>query len=299
MAEISTEPGKNITLPEPDKRVSVIIPTYNEALHVRDCLDSLLNQTLPAADYELILVDDGSKDNTLQILHDYAAKYPERVRVFQQQHGGPALARNYGAQRARGKILSFLDADMKFASDFVEKLATPIENGSATGTFTLDEFVANTENRWARSWSICYYLPVDRRVPADLTEEESNVFRAIGRDDFWSVGGYDSTGYHDDRTVAEKLGQTARRVMNAVCYHSHPGSAREVFASAHWIGKSDKQPTSLKEWLRRSPPGALKRGIARGREEGELFYIIFEQVYSFGILTGMFRRKILRGGHAR
>lgn len=286
-------------LPEATLRVSVIIPTYNEALHVGECLESLLNQSIPADEYELILVDDGSKDNTVQLLQGYVEKYPSRIKFFQQQHGGPALARNFGAKQARGKVLAFLDADMNFSLDFLEKLVVPIEKGEALGTFTLDEFVANVGNKWARSWSICYYLPVDRRVPENLTEEEGNVFRAIGRDTFLSVGGYDSSGYHDDRSVAEKLGKPARRIPNAICYHYNPGSAKEVFASAHWIGKSDQQPTSLKEWLRRSPPGALKRGIARAREEHENFYIIFEQVYSFGIITGMFRRQILRGDHSR
>ena len=105
--------------------------------------------------------------------------------------------------------------------------------------------------------------------------------------------------FHDDHTVAKKLGKTASRVAGALCYHYNPGSAEEVFASAQWIGKSDKQPNSTKEWLRRSPPGALKRGIARAIEEKEPFYIIFEQVYSLGILTGMFWRNILHRDHSR
>jgi hypothetical protein len=88
-------------------------------------------------------------------------------------------------------------------------------------------------------------------------------------------------------------------VPGAVCYHYNPGSVGEVFASARWIGKSDKQPSHLKEWLRRSPPGALKRGIARAIEEKEPFYVVFEQVYSFGIITGMFHRYILKKDHSR
>ncbi|MEI7554157.1 glycosyltransferase family A protein [Candidatus Chlorohelix sp.] len=298
MSEKAVQPNTQ-PLVAGDKRLSVIIPTYNEQLHITECLDSLLNQTLPPEDYELIVVDDGSKDKTPHILQEYANRLPERVKFLKQKHGGPALARNWGSTHARGKMLSFLDADMKFASDFLEKLITPIEKGEAVGTFTLDEFVANSDNLWSRSWSVCYYLPVNCRVPSDLKEEESTVFRAISRKDFWSVGGFDSTGYHDDHTVAKKLGKTASRVAGALCYHYNPGSAEEVFASAQWIGKSDKQPNSTKEWLRRSPPGALKRGIARAIEEKEPFYIIFEQVYSLGILTGMFWRNILHRDHSR
>jgi glycosyltransferase involved in cell wall biosynthesis len=280
-------------------RVSVVVPCHNEQRHIAECLDSLLNQTLPASDYEVIVVDDGSTDRTLEIVRGIEQKAGGRLHFFQQNHGGPALARNFGSKQARGKILAFLDADMKFAPDFLEKLIAPIEAGEVVGTFTLDEFVANPDNLWSRSWSVCYYLPRDRRIPENLKEEEGTVFRAIRKEDFMRVGGFDSTGYHDDHTVARKLGQTARRVPGAICYHYNPESFKDVFASAHWIGKSDKQPTGLKEWLRRTPFGALKRGIARAREENEPFYVIFDQVYSFGILTGMFRRNILNQDHSR
>jgi len=280
-------------------RVSVIIPCHNEQKHIAECLTSLLEQNLPGEAYELIVVDDSSTDHTVRIVQEIGQASAGKLRFFQQSHGGPALARNFGAAQARGSILAFLDADMKFAPDFLAKLIAPIEAGEVIGTFTLDEFVANVNNLWSRSWSVCYYLPRDRRVPENLKEEEGTVFRAIGQAEFRRVGGFDSTGYHDDHTVAQKLGQTARRVPGAICYHYNPDSAREVFASAHWIGKSDKQPTSLKEWLRRSPPGAIKRGLTRAIEEKEPFYLIFEQVYSFGLLTGMFRRQILKSDHSR
>ncbi|HEX2911992.1 MAG TPA: glycosyltransferase [Chloroflexia bacterium] len=280
-------------------RVSVIIPCHNEEKHIGECLDSLLKQTIPAEQYELIVVDDGSSDRTVEIVRGYLRQNPGRLRFFQQNHAGPALARNFGAKQSHGKVLAFLDADMLFAPDFLEKLVAPVEAGEVTGTFTLDEFVANVDNLWSRSWNVCYYLPPDRRVPENLTEQEGTVFRAINRADFFKVGGYDSTGYHDDHTVAKKLGKTARRVDGAVCYHYNPGSAREVFASANWIGKSDGHPHTVKEWLRRTPPGSLKRGIARAIEEHEPFYIIFDQVYSFGILTGLFKRYVLKKDHSR
>jgi glycosyltransferase involved in cell wall biosynthesis len=252
-------------------RVSIIVPCHNEQKHIGECLDSLLNQTLDPNSYEIIVVDDGSSDRTVEIGQGYVARYPGRVRFFQRQHGGPALARNYGATQAKTfGVLAFLDADMLFAPDFVQKLIEPIERGEVPGTFTLDEYVANQKNAWSRGWNICYYLPPQRRVPENLSDRESTVFRAI-----------------------------TRQVDGAICYHYNPGSAREVFASAHWIGKSDGHPHTLKEWLRRTPPGSLKRGIARAIEEKAPFYVIFDQVYSFGILTGMFKRHVLKGSHAR
>ncbi len=290
------------TSPCPDGenlRVSIVIPCHNEQKHIGECLESLLNQDLPAEEYELIVVDDGSTDQTVKLVRDFEQKAGGQLRFFQQNHAGPALARNLGAKQACGRILAFLDSDMKFAPDFLGKLIAPIEAGATTGTFTLDEFVANVDNLWSRSWSVCYYLPLDRRVPENLKDEESTVFRAIRKADFMRVNGFDSTGYHDDHTLASKLNQTAKRVPGAVCYHYNPDSLTDVFASAHWIGKSDKQPTNLKEWLRRTPPGSLKRGIARAIEEKEPFYVVFDQIYSFGILSGMIRRQLLKGDHSR
>jgi glycosyltransferase involved in cell wall biosynthesis len=301
---METETHNNLQAPAANSpatiRVSIIVPCHNEQKHISECLDSLLNQTLEPDSYEIIVVDDGSSDRTVEIVQSYVARYPGKVRFFQRQHGGPALARNYGVTQAKTNgVLAFLDADMIFAPDFVQKLIEPIERGEMLGTFTLDEYVANQKNLWSRGWNICYYLPPARRVPENLTDRESTVFRAITRQAFESVGGYDSTGYHDDHTIAHKLGKTASRVDGAVCYHYNPGSLREVFASAHWIGKSDGHPHTLKEWLRRTPPGSLKRGIARAIEEKAPFYVVFDQVYSFGILTGMFKRHVLKGGHAR
>ena len=294
-SDLSARPGLTPAM----LRVSIIIPCHNEQKHIGECFDSLLNQSLAADQYELIVVDDGSTDRTVEIIKGYVSKYPDRINFFQQQHAGPALARNRGASAAQGQIYAFLDADMTFAPDFVEKLIGPVESGTVIGTFTLDEFVANQQNPWSRGWNVCYYLPPDRRVPENLQETEGTVFRAIDRGAFWRVNGFDSTGYHDDHTLARKLGQTARRVDGAICYHYNPGSADEVLASAHWIGKSDGHPHTLKEWLRRTPPGSLKRGIARAIQENEPFYVIFDQVYSFGILTGLFKRYIMKGGHAR
>ncbi len=297
--DIQADKTNRLNLKPATLRASAVIPCHNEEKHIGECLDSLLNQTLGPEQYELVVVDDGSSDQTVQIVKGYVAKNPDRLSFFQQNHAGPALARNLGAKEAAGKVLVFLDADMNFAPDFLEKLIAPVEAGEVTGTFSVDEFVANPKNLWSRGWNVCYYLPQGRRVPENLTDTESTVFRAISRKAFWSVGGYDSAGYHDDHTVARKLGQTARRVDGAVCYHYNPGSAEEVFASAHWIGKSEGHPHTLKEWLRRTPAGSLKRGIARARQEHEPFYIIFDQVYSFGILTGLFKRYILKGSHAR
>lgn len=89
-------------------KVSVIIPVYNAEKYLRECLDSVIGQTLQ--DIEIICVDDGSTDNSLLILQEYAAN-DKRLKIVEQANQGAAAARNAGIAVAQGEYLAFLDAD--------------------------------------------------------------------------------------------------------------------------------------------------------------------------------------------
>ncbi len=116
--------GKEIKHP----KVSVIIPVYNTEKYLRECLDSVVNQTLK--DIEIICVDDGSTDNSLGILKEYAAK-DERFVILEQENQGAGAARNKGLEIAKGEYLSFLDSDDYFALQMLEKMYA---SGSAYGS---------------------------------------------------------------------------------------------------------------------------------------------------------------------
>lgn len=92
-----------------DTKVSVIIPAYNTEKYIRQCVESILNQTME--EIEVIVVDDGSNDCTLSILNEYEQCYPEKIRVFHKENGGQASARNMGLQYAKGEYLGFVDSD--------------------------------------------------------------------------------------------------------------------------------------------------------------------------------------------
>lgn len=100
-------------------KVSVVIPVYNIDKYLRECLDSVANQTLKET--EIICVDDGSCDNSLDILKEYAAK-DRRFTVMHQPNSGAAVARNNGIKIATGDYLLILDADDYFDLTFIEKL---------------------------------------------------------------------------------------------------------------------------------------------------------------------------------
>lgn len=89
-------------------KVSVIVPVYNVEKYLRQCLDSLVNQTL--TDIEIICINDGSTDGSLSILEDYASK-DERIKVISQENQGQGAARNRGIELSSGEYIGFVDPD--------------------------------------------------------------------------------------------------------------------------------------------------------------------------------------------
>ena len=88
-------------------KLSVIIPAYNVEKYISECLDSVL---VTEKDIEVIIVDDGSKDNTLSICEDYSKK-DSRVKVYSKPNGGVSSARNYGLEKVSGDYIIFVDSD--------------------------------------------------------------------------------------------------------------------------------------------------------------------------------------------
>lgn len=107
-----------------DIKVTVIMPIYNESDYLAPALDSVIDQTLK--NIEIICVDDGSTDGSLDIIKEYQ-KNDSRIRIVTETNAGPALARNNGIKRARGKYLAFLDADDFYAPTLLEELYTEAE----------------------------------------------------------------------------------------------------------------------------------------------------------------------------
>lgn len=111
-----------------DIKVSVILPVYNVSAYLRQCMDSVVNQTL--RDIEIICVDDGSTDDSVDILKEYAQK-DSRVKVIEQANAGAGAARNTGLGIAKGEYLSFLDSDDFFEPDMLEKAWSKAKEGDA------------------------------------------------------------------------------------------------------------------------------------------------------------------------
>ena len=101
-----------------NKLISIIVPVYNGEQYIRRCVDSILNQTF--TDFELILVDDGSTDNSPIICDDYA-NHDSRVRVIHKANGGVSSARNTGLSSINGgEYVAFIDVDDYVVNTYLE-----------------------------------------------------------------------------------------------------------------------------------------------------------------------------------
>ncbi len=109
---------------------SVVIPTYNRQPILEKCLRAIEQQSLPANSpvegYEVVIVDDGSTDGTVRWLEESAAEFPH-VRLFEQDHKGPAIARNFGVREAKGDTIIFIDSDLVVLPDFLHHHGTALQ----------------------------------------------------------------------------------------------------------------------------------------------------------------------------
>ena len=139
------------------KRISVIVPVYNTALFLRRCVDSILVQQELLK--EVILVDDGSTDESGAICDEYAAAYPHIVRVFHQVNQGAGASRNLGLEHAGGEFLSFIDSD-----DYVEpdmyagllNLADEYGADMATGAIWIEQMDGTLYSHVSKSVRCCW-----------------------------------------------------------------------------------------------------------------------------------------------
>lgn len=138
--------------------ISVIVPVYNSAIYLGRCIQSILNQTY--SDFELLLVNDGSTDDSLEICHLYAVK-DERVKVIDKPNGGVSSARNEGINNALGEWITFVDSDDWVHEDYLLQRVTLAEQINA------DVVYCDAESVYEKSSSI-FNMP-------DLINEKTQI----------------------------------------------------------------------------------------------------------------------------
>lgn len=267
-------------------KISVIIPIYNEENVILSCLESLAKQTVD--NYEVIVVDDGSTDKTVEIVKQLRVTSYE-LKLIHGKHKGAGFARNLGAKQAEGNILVFVDADMTFDKNFLKMLVKPVILGKTKGTFSKDEYVSNWDNIWVKCWNLNEDWEDKKRHPKNYPNSQK-VFRAILKSEFNKVNGFIPGGYNDDWSLSEKLGYEANVAPNAIFYHKNPESLKEVFNQAKWVGKRPYKLGiigSIFALLRSLLPISILIGIFKLLTTGQFGFILFKIVYDFGIFVGI------------
>lgn len=109
-------------------KISIIVPVYNTEKYLKKCLDSLINQTFK--DMEIIIINDGSTDNSEDIIKEYQEKYSNKIKSYKKENGGLSSARNYGITKANGEYIAFIDSDDYIDLELFEKLEKEINNNT-------------------------------------------------------------------------------------------------------------------------------------------------------------------------
>lgn len=107
-------------------KISIVVPMYNREKTIKRCLDSLLLQNIKGI--EILVIDDGSTDNSAQIIKEYQKKFPNRINYIYKENTGVADTRNFGIKSAKGKYILFVDSDDYIEFDLLQKIEKYMEN---------------------------------------------------------------------------------------------------------------------------------------------------------------------------
>lgn len=206
-------------------KLSVIIPTFNGKNRIKNCLDALLQQSVKP--YEIIVVDDGSNDDTAIFVKN---KYQNLITYLNQPNQGPASARNSGAKVAGGDILVFVDDDCKPLPDFLEKLTAPFKKDPHI-VATKGSYLTDQRSLIARFRQIEYeerYLLMSKCKEIDFVDTYA---AAIVRKEFESAGGFDETLIAaEDIDLSYRLSNLGYKLIfvpDAVVYHQHDDTLKK------------------------------------------------------------------------
>ncbi len=220
--------------------ISVIIPAYNADKTIADCLEGLQNQTMPASEYEIIVVDDGSIDQTRQIV----AQTPH-IRLIEQERGMVAAARNAGIQAAQGEIICFTDADCVPQKDWLEQISAPLrENPNIIGS--KGRYNTQQSQFTARFVQIEYEDKYDRMAGYRRISFIDTYSAAFRRQVLLDIGCFNERFQSsEDRELSYRLAAAGHEMVfqpTAVVYHSHADSPGAFFIkklkNGYWGGQA-------------------------------------------------------------
>ena len=214
---------------------TIIIPAFQAATTIGECINALNAQTVPRERYEVIVVDDGSTDETAK-----AAREAGADQVITCQHGGPSVARNTGVEAANSEIILFTDADCIPLPTWIEEITAPFQDHSidgAKGTY-------RTQQRAlvARFVQLEYENKYDKmrgRERIDFIDTYSAAYR---RQVFEETGGFDPAflaAANEDVEFSYRVAQLGHRLVfapEAIVYHRHADTILKYMRRKYYVG---------------------------------------------------------------
>lgn len=209
------------------KKISVVIPTYNEERYIERCLQSLVNQTLNRDEFEIVVVDGGSADRTVELAEGYADI------VIQQESKGVGGARNDGVEVSRGELIATTDADIILPEDWLARICTDFESKNVVcvyGPINPIEDIFKYQFLIGLFNKVAYLLARMRVFYATLG---SNT--AFRRRTFLQIGGYSDLPAGDDYEIALRLKRAGRIYYDPVLYVDFSMRRMEQFGILHTL----------------------------------------------------------------
>ena len=216
-------------------KISVIVPSYNSEKTISCCLDGLLNQTISSDQYEIIIVDDASEDDTRAVVQSYS-----NIRYIKIPHGGPSVARNVGAKAAVGDILVFTDADCVPSKDWLRCMTLPFQDSDIIGlkgayrTHQIEIVPRFVQIEYESKYKRLLKLP-----SIDFIDTYSAAYR---KEIFLENNGFDTSftvASVEDQEFSFRLSRKGYRMVfvpSAIVYHLHDRNLREYFHRKFNIG---------------------------------------------------------------
>lgn len=222
-------------------RFSVIVPVYNGAATIERCLNALAQQSVDHHDFEIIVVDDGSTDQTATIIHNWIAQHPElSVSLIQQANGGPAVARNTGSTAAQTPLLLFTDADCAPVAQWIEKISAPFADPEVTGV--KGSYRTEQRDLTPRFVQAEYEDRYDRMIGQERIDFIDTYSAAYRRSIFLENGGFDpifTTASVEDQEFSFRLAQKGYKLVfapEAAVTHIHDENLLEYIRRKYSIG---------------------------------------------------------------
>jgi glycosyltransferase involved in cell wall biosynthesis len=214
---------------------SVIIPAYNAENTIDACLNALEKQTITFERIEIIVVDDNSTDATV-----CKVKQHKDIKLLSQEHKGPAAARNLGADRARGKILIFTDADCVPSSNWAEQMIKPFQDSEVVGVKGV--YLSQQKSFIARFVQLEYEDKYDQMACETRIDFIDTYSAAYCRNIFLKEGGFDTTfptACVEDQEFSFRLAAKGYKMVfarDAQVYHIHANTLEKYWRKKFKIG---------------------------------------------------------------